>query len=607
MFLKLFKFDRSTVAVDGAKPPAEPEKDAEAERATAADATDPAGDIAAAPDNVDHGVGTNVAVAAPIDEVPAAERFASTDELEPLAGPLGQEAALKALRLGAGIKGPGFHVIAVGASGVQPGSAVRDVLASIAGDAPAAADWVYVTDFERPSRRRPLRLPRGAAKRFADTVMEMVGELRAALGHALASDEHRLRRLAIEEEARAASERKLEEFTIAAAAQNVALLRTPAGYALAPMHDGKVVKPDVFQRLPEAMRRDVEARVTGLQGELAELLSAAPARERETRRRLADLEEETAAYVVHPIVAEAAARLADVPAAQEFLAALAGDVVRHAVLFTPGAGADGVDGAADWGVPAQLRRYLAAVVVTHPTDAAGAPVVSESEPTAERLVGSVTARRGADGDIVVKAGALHAANDGFLVLEGRLLVEQPEAWAQLKRALSAGEIAPLTLTPGQDAPHVEIEPIPLKLKVVLVADARTAQRLGEHDGDLKSLFGVTARFEDTVVRDAESETAVARLIAGIVREHGLAALDASAVDALIGELARLSGQSERLSLDVAQLTEIVREADYWSGVRQADIVGRVDIETALAERAARRTSGAAVLAAAVTEDAGGLA
>lgn len=590
MFLKLFKLDRSATAPAKDTPAAEPAPEAApdtispppaAEAPAAASVAGVSGLPAPANDAAADPADAAAVPTAPGDAETVREALASfvtTANLEPLDAPFGQDAALKALRLGAGIKGPGFHVLAIAEAGLEPLAAALHVIEPLARETECAPDWVYVTDFERLTHRRALRLPHGSAERFAATLAEAVAELKLAIQQAFAADDYRLRRRTIEEEAKAAQERRLDEFSLTAASQNVALLRTPSGFALAPMHDGKVVKPDVYQRLPEAMRQDVEARVAALQADLSELLSSAPLLDRETRRRVALLDEETAGFVVHPIVADAVARLADMPAADEFFAALATDVVRNVQLFSAPSEA---------AVTPQLQRYLAAVVAAGSADARGAPVVVEPEPGPERLLGSASVCRDGAAGITIKPGALHAANNGYLILDARTLTGSSEAWTLLKRALVSAEIVPLAPSPISGGQHIEFEPVPLKTKVVLLADPDTYARLLALDPDMKSLFGVVARLDEDVARDAASEDLLARRMAALVRRHELAPFDASAVNRIVTELSHLSGSPGRMSLDVTRLTGIARESDYWARHRGADVVSREDVETALSERASR--------------------
>jgi hypothetical protein len=592
MFLKLFKLDKpvqpeqveaepapAAVAEPQAAFAAEPQATVSAEPQAAAAASVPA-----AANDTGEAEGAAAAAAPEASARTAFKSFVTTANLEPLEGPLGQDAALKALRLGAGIKGPGFHVLALGAGAAQMAAAARYVLEPLARDVAAGADWLYVCDLDRPHMKRALRLPAGRAEAFAAGLAEAVAELGSAVPQAFGSDDYKLRRRAIEEEARAAHEHHFDAFTLAAQAQNIAVLRTPAGYALAPMHDGKVVKPDVFQRLPDHMRQSVEARVAAMQAELTALLGAAPALDREARRRAALLDEETARYVAEPVVADLASRFADVPEAGAFLAGLAADVARNARLFLPA------------GAEAELARYLASPASPAARRAESGALVVESDVTPERLFGEAVACATAPAGVSIKAGALAAANGGYLVLDARSLLADPGIWPLLRRALSSGELAPIVKS-GAGTSHIEVEPIPLKVKVVLLGDAASEAYLAGIDPDFKALFGITARFETAVPRDAESEDAFARCIAAVVREHDLLPFDAGAVQRIADGLTSEIGGRRCLSLDRGALAGLLRETDYWARERGAAVAAARDVETATAERAARGAAPGAAPAA----------
>ena len=244
-----------------------------------------------------------------------------------------------------------------------------------AADAPAPNDWVYVNNFEAPNKPIAIRLPPGRAAALAKGMVAAIDELRAALPAIFESEDYLARRRSIDEELRGAQEDLLEALNRKAAQQSIAVLRTPMGFAMAPMLDGKVVKPEVFGGLPEAMRRDVEAKIATLQQELEEILSQGPRLEKSRRARLSALNEEFARRVLRAALDDVEADHRDLPDVLRFLAAAENDLVRNVELFVAPAGED----AAAVSVPSQpdtardprFRRYMVNVMVS--ADGAPAP------------------------------------------------------------------------------------------------------------------------------------------------------------------------------------------------------------------------------------------
>ena len=215
--------------------------------------------------------------------MPASLGFKTTDELLPITGLIGQERALKAIQFGINIKSHDFNMFVLGPPASGKTTAVRAHLGPKAAESPTPPDWVYVYNFDTPNRPKALKLPHGRAKVLAKGMIAALDELRNVLPARFESDDYQARRRAIDEQFRSGNEEALETLSKKAQSQNIALLRTPTGFAMAPMHEGKVVKPEVFNALPEAMRRDVETKIAALEKELGQVLERLPRSDKKRR------------------------------------------------------------------------------------------------------------------------------------------------------------------------------------------------------------------------------------------------------------------------------------------------------------------------------------
>jgi predicted ATP-dependent protease len=520
--------------------------------------------------------------------------FKTTADLEPARGLVGQDRAVHAIDFGLSMRARDFNILVVGAPSAERNAALRTHLAKIAAASQTPADWVYVNNFADPRRPRAISLPAGRAVAFQQGVLSAVRELAATLPAAFASEDYRARRRAIEEEFRNGQEDALDAVQTRAAQQNIAVLRTPRGFAMAPMHDGRVVRSEVFSQLPEAMRRDVETRISSLQAELEAILASAPKADKRRREQLTALNEEVSRHVVEEALDLVSAAFSDLPDVASFLADLEKDLVANSALFaTPGP--DAALAQSDPAQDARLRRYLVNVVVSHADPKAGAPIGEAANPTLANLLGHIDqASDGAADFLSIRPGALHKANGGALIIDARRVLAAPAAWDALKRALEAGEIrieaaetqgqgtAP---TPAALAP----EPIPLAIKIVLLLDSDLQQSLEQTDPQFAQLFKVQADFDDTITRSTETDRAFARLVATLVDKHGLKPIDASGIARLMEEAARIAEDRDKLSLDIGRIADIVREADYWADgdARKAKVTTAADIARALQERTRR--------------------
>jgi lon-related putative ATP-dependent protease len=530
---------------------------------------------------------------------PAGLGFASTAELEPIEGLIGQERAVGAIGFGIDIPSPDFNIFVLGPPAAGKSTAVRSYLEARARTSTTPDDWVYVNSFENPNRPRALRLPHGRARAFAKAMVGAVDELRNSVPALFEGEEYQVRRRAIEEEFRAGQEHLFEALSQKAQAQNIAILRTPSGFAMAPMHEGKVVKPEVFNALPEAMRLEVQSRIEALQKELEQILERVPKSDKQRRGRVAELNEETARAAVREALDDVQAAFHDLPEVLTYLELVGHDLVRNVGLFlaTQGEEQEIVKQPADTARDPRFRRYMVNIMVTNGESgeaAVGAPLVEEANPTYGNLIGRVEhiAHMGTlmTDFLLMKPGALHRANGGYLLLDARKVLMSPFAWEALKRALKGREIRieqPSEMSAMMSTQSLDPEPIPLDVKVVLVGDRQLYYMLAQLDPDFPGLFKVQADFDDSIERSAENDRAYARLIASITRRNDLKPVDASGVARIIEEAARLAADRERLSIEIGRIADIVREADYWAGKAGRTETAAEDVSRAIHEHIQR--------------------
>jgi hypothetical protein len=519
--------------------------------------------------------------------------FETTADIEPGDGLVGQARALNALTFGAGMKGPGYNILVTGNDGSGYAATVRSELQSIARIAEKPADWVYVSSFDSTGGFRALKLPAGTAKAFADGMAQVVDRLADALPAAFAADDYELKRRTIEEEFRFSREDALETLRREAESQNIALLRTPSGVAVAPILEGKVVKTDVFNSVPESLRREVETKIAALESEIEALLAERPGAEKARRDRLLALNEQVAGRQVRAALDELKIQFGDTSGVESFIKAAGRDLIRNAALFLGSGANDSVKlPVGSIGDPRFTRYRVHIMAASGATP--GAPVVVEANPTYANIFGRVESTSGGEGPAAqigrIKSGALHKANGGFLLLEARELLAARATAEALARALEAGEIRfdppsePVTLG-SSEIP--DLEAIPLNVKLVVFGDAEAQRALAKSCSHLVRLFKAEAEFEDAVERSDEVVTAYARTIAGIVAQNSLKPVDAGGVAMLIDEAARRAGGNGKLSLEVGHIADICREADHWAGREGRKITSGPDVKRALDERTGR--------------------
>ena len=518
---------------------------------------------------------------------PESFAFATTAELEAERETLGQARALDAIELGIGMRREGYNLFAMGPEGLGRHTLVRSRLEAQAGGLATPSDWCYVYNFETPHRPRALRLPAGQAPAFKAAMARLVEDLSAAIVAAFETDEYRNRHQQIEAELAERHDRAVNEMSERAKGEKILLVRTPSGFAFGPLGKDGVMGPEEFSRLSSAEQKRYETLVAGLQKELSDLLHQMPIWRREALRKMRSLDREVTRAAVASLIGELKSEYAGLPQVQAHLAQVQEDTLENAALLRQAKEIELP------GIEAPFRRYAVNVIIEH-SATRGAPVVHEDNPTHDALVGRIEhlSQMGAllTDFTLIKAGALHRANGGYLVLDALKVLTQPYAWEALKRALRAREIHTRSL--GQEIGIVstvslEPEPIPLDVKVVLIGERRLYYLLHELDPEFAELFKVAADFDEDMPRGPGEDERYARLIAACARAEKLRALDRAACALVIERQSRDAGDAEKLSVRMEALGDLLREADYWAGASGRDVIGAQDVRRAIDAQIAR--------------------
>ncbi len=523
--------------------------------------------------------------------------FETTAELEELEEVVGQPRAVAAVQFGLGIWREGYNVFALGPTGMGKYSLVCRFAEEEAAGRPVPPDLAYVANFEQSNKPHLLRLPPGTSAKLRQDMERLVEGLGLALSEAFQSDEYQGRRQAIEEEVREPSERALEELRQKASERGLALLRTPMGLTFAPMRDGQVLPPQEGLNLPQEERERLESEVESLQGKLQRILRKMPGQQQERQNRLRELDREVTSLVVEDLMRHLREEYAELPEVVEHLDAMQQDIIENGWNLLqleqqqqqqgPPAAPGGSAPRSATGSPLLLRRYGVNVIVDNGASE-GAPVIYEDNPTYQNLIGRVEylPQMGVlvtDFNLI-RSGAFHRANGGYLLLDARKVLSQPHAWEGLKRSLRSGQIRiePLGQALGFISTiSLEPEPAPLETKVILLGERLLYYLLCELDPEFPELFKVEADFDDRVERSSETEALYARLVGTLARREGLRPFDRSGVARVIEHLSRLVSDAGKLSTHLREITDVLREADYWADESGNGVVGAAEVQKAI--------------------------
>lgn len=512
--------------------------------------------------------------------------FQTTADVPDLTEIIGQARAMAAVRFGSDIRREGYNLFVLGSPGMGRHTLVQQFLDSKASEEAEPPDWCYLNNFTQPHKPKALKLPPGKGEALRAHMAQLVDYLRSVIPVQFESEEYRSRISAIQQEYNERQERDIAELEAEAEKKEIILLRTPEGFALAPSRNREAIPPDEYDKLPQERKDQIETDVAELQAHLEKILARLPQRRRERSERIKQLNHDIMLSSIAHMLNELREIYAGLPAVLDFFDAVQQDMLLH------------VD---DFRKPDESVNISGMTVVTHQTfnnyqvnvlssnhQKPGAPIVYEDNPTYSNLIGRVEhiAQFGAlvTHFTLIKPGALHQANGGYLLLDIRKVLMQPFAWEGLKRALQArkvdieslGQIYSLVSTVS-----LEPEPVPLDVKVVLFGDRLFYYLLQQYDPESSELFKVAADFEETIGRTAESHFLYAQLIATVARKEGLLPYDRFAVAQVIEYSARQAGDAEKLSMHMRSIADLLRESDYWARAANHDSVLASDVQQAI--------------------------
>jgi len=512
--------------------------------------------------------------------------FDTTDQLPDLKEIIGQDRALQALRFGVNIQQTGYNLFVLGPTGLGKHTVVREYLEVQSKDQSPPADWVYVNNFEKPSQPIAISLACGRAHIFRDDMQRLVEDLCSAIPNAFETEEYHLHTQEIEDDLKDTIEAAFNTLATKAESHDIRLLRTPHGFAFAPMKNNEVIKPKDFEKLTEKEQQRIDEAMNALEEKLASILRMQPQWQREARNKIKALNQEIVMFASGHLIDELKNKYLDNKIIQTYLEAVQQDVINNLQDFRREE-----EGSEQKGIPLMekqtYRRYVVNILVDNAKHN-GAPVVFEDLPNYANLVGAVehTAHMGAlqTDFALIKPGALHRANGGYLMLDAIKLLMQPYAWEGLKRALSSQQIKIQSL--GQiysliSTVSLEPEPIPLNIKVVLIGDRILYYLLHAYDNEFKQLFKVAADFDDRLHRSTENQQVYAQMIATMLSRHKLRPFDRSAVARVIEHSARMANDSEKLSTYVMDIADLLREADHYASLSNQPVVHRDNIQQAI--------------------------
>ena len=522
---------------------------------------------------------------------PSVMRCKTTQELVPLGEIIGQERAVRALKFGLGIRDKGFNIYVAGYPGTGRRTAVKNFVEECARVEPVPPEWCYVNNFSNQYQPDAIQLPAGKGREFQGAVKNLIEAIRTALPKAFESDDYAAKREATIRVLEKQRKEVIDKLNAKAQQEGFVIQSTPIGLVLIPVVDGKPLKEEELVGLPQKMKDLIQEKRGRLESELRNSMRQFLDMERKIREELKKLNRDVALYAIGNLVEDLIETYKALPEIISYLKAMQNDILDNIAQFVKGGEAqEQTPFPVPWMKEASFRKYEVNVIVDN-SNVKGAPVVTEFNPTYQNLFGA-TEKEAQFGALVtdftmIRGGSLHKANGGYLIIPVEDLLRNPFSYEGLKRALRDEKI--VIEEPQERLGFISIkslkpQPIPLKVKVILIGNPYLYQQLLALDMEFTKLFKVKAEFDTTMARTEENVKRYAAFVCTICKKENLKHLDASGLAKIVEYSQRIAQDQQKLSTRFAEVGDIIREANFYALQEKSEVVTATHVKKAIEEK-----------------------
>jgi lon-related putative ATP-dependent protease len=534
----------------------------------------------------------------PLDQLtrvcnPETFSFTNTDEIAPLTDTIGQDRAVSAIELALDIDADGFNLYVAGIAGTGRTTALAEQLKRIGREKPIPTDWGYVHNFQDPSQPVAICVPCGNMRQLAVDMEELVSTCKREIPNAFESDEHTHRVEEVMQGIQEERQKLTTELENEARRQGFSLQSTQVGITPVPLLGDRPMTQEEFTGLSDADRENLRRRAETVQHAINHLLQELRRLGKEASDKTREVDVELVKFTLTPIIDELQKKYADCADIVSYLDHVQSDMVHNLDIFKQSEEQGPAMLLGGGPMPREEDPFIKYRVndLVDNSSCVGAPVIFEYSPTYYNLFGRIDykARVGTfTTDLtMIKPGAVHRANGGYLVLQVRDLLTSPLSWETLKRTLRSGEcrienigeqyssIPSATLRP---------QPIPVNTKILLVGGPDLLRLLEIYDEDFRRYFKVIADFDSVMVRSDENMQQYASFVKTICVKQSLRPFDRSAVACVIDYSSRLVEDQNKLSTNFMTVADMLAEANYWAGKSGSGTVAGEHVRQAIEQK-----------------------
>ncbi len=519
--------------------------------------------------------------------------FKTTDDLKPTGDIVGQDRAVKALELGLEISSIGYNMFVTGVSGTGRESTVKRILDRIDRTTDNLRDIIYVRNMEQPRNPVALTFPAGDGLRFVEALEECVQLLKSNIPTVLNSEKADMETRAIRESYRERKQGVMDQVKKEAEEAGFTIVNVPVAPGefrpdVLPVIDEEPVTFDTLEKMKDEGKLSAEdiEKYTKLHEEIFKELTAAFRQTRDMEFEILARLEKMYQRLVKPTISGIISNLIEIgdnkadrwsESVVDLILENLNDFANSTsdkdpyVLFTPN-------------------------LILDNTEKTERPIVIEQFPDPNSLFGSIdriiVEGKPYSDHMMIRPGAIHKADGGYLIMNALDLVRQPELWQQLIQTLRNGTTVIRSQDPfGLYPVNLHPEPINTKVKIILIGTSKLYSLLASYEPEFGLLFRIRAAFDYTMEVTRENIHDFANVIAEIVQSEKLAPMDAGAVAAVAEESVRIAGRNDRISIEFNRVTDYLRQACYFAKQEGADIVNSEHVKKTIQAKIYRLSLG----------------
>lgn len=517
--------------------------------------------------------------------------FKTTAQLPDLVDAVGQERALRSIDFGLGVRGTGFNLYISGQTGTGRTSTIRNLLKQRAKNEPVPNDWLYVYNFKDADNPVSLSLPAGRGSELAADMKELVDAFKKDIPKALESKEYESRRTEILDQYQTHNNELFQQLEQESEEQGFALQRTVSGLVIVPQNGDHNFTQEEYEALSDEARQALEDKGKLLTERLNDVLRQVRDNEKSTKDALSQADRDLGMSCLGHRLDPMREKYATLQNVIIYLDSVQEDILNNLDDFKPQPTQPQIPGIRMPRQEPSFERYQVNLLVDN-KDAVGAPIVFEPNPTYNNLFGRIEHVMQYGGVAVtdftmIKAGALHRANGGYLVIDAREVLINPFVWDSLKRCIRTAEIRiEDVLEQYRFMTMVTLKPeaVQLDAKIVLVGTPWIYYLLYYQDPDYRKFFKVKAEFDSLIHRTPEIMYDYALFVATLCREQKLLHFDRSGIACLLEYAARMVDDQHKLSSQFMEIADFIRESSFWAERDGHKVVKCSDVRRAADEK-----------------------